>query len=272
VFDSGMGGLTVLAALRKHLPSESFIYLGDTARLPYGTKSPETVTLYARAAAATLVDRGVKALVIACNTASAFALDALQKQFAPLPVFGVVKPGAEAAALAAAQTADESGVLVLATESTISGGAYQRALVTMLNGRPVLGRACPLWVTLAEQGPLDVQFVQTVLAYSLRGFTTSGPSTVLLGCTHFPVFQPLLQGLFDELVDSGARDSTVSIVDSADTTATWLAARLRQQDLLLASDDPGEVRYLATDGAPRFKSVGYHFLGAAIEAVELVDL
>ncbi len=262
----------MLAALRKYLPSENFVYLGDTARLPYGTKSPATVSRYASAAATTLVDRGVKALVIACNTASAFALDALQQQFAPLPVFGVVEPGAEAAALAADQTADGSGVLVLATESTISGGAYQRALMTMLQGQPVQGRACPLWVTLAEQGPLELQFMQTVLAYSLRGFTTTGPSTVLLGCTHFPVFKPLIQTLFDELVSSGKRDSEVSIVDSADTTARWVAAQLRQQDLVLKLKSPGEVQYLATDGAPRFKSVGCHFLGAAIEAVELVDL
>lgn len=262
----------MLAALRKHLPSENFVYLGDTARLPYGTKSPATVSRYASAAASTLVDRGVKALVIACNTASAFALHALQQQFAPLPVFGVVEPGAEAAALAAGQIADGSGVLVLATESTISGGAYQRALMKMLKRQPVQGRACPLWVTLAEQGPLDVQFTQTVLAYSLRGFTTSGPSTVLLGCTHFPVFQPLLQSLFQELVVSGERDSAVSIVDSADTTARSVAAQLRQQELLLNLKSSGEVEYLATDGAPRFKSVGYHFLGAVIEAVELVDL
>lgn len=267
-----MGGLTVLAALREHLPSENFIYLGDTARLPYGTKSPATVSRYASAAAATLVERGVKALVVACNTASAFALQALQQQFAPLPVFGVVEPGAEAAALAASQAADDSGVLVLATESTISGGAYQRALMTMLNGQPVRGRACPLWVTLAEQGPLDEQFVQTVLAHSLRGFTSTGPSTVLLGCTHFPVFQPLLKALFDELFASGARDSAVNIVDSADTTARSVATALRQQGLALAAEGAGEVRYLATDGAPRFKSVGCHFLGAAIEAVELVDL
>ena len=267
-----MGGLTVLAALRKHLPSENFVYLGDSARLPYGTKSAATVTRYASAAATTLVDRGVKALVIACNTASAFALDALQQQFAPLPVFGVVEPGAEAAALAAGQAADESGVLVLATESTISGGAYQRALMTMLHGRPVQGRACPLWVTLAEQGPLDLPFTQTVLAYALRGFTTRGPSTVLLGCTHFPVFQPLLRTLFDELVASGQRDNPVSIVDSADTTARSVAAQLHQQHLLLNLDGPGDVKFLATDGVPRFKSVGCHFLGAAIEDVELVDL
>ncbi|XOV85775.1 MAG: glutamate racemase [bacterium] len=272
VFDSGMGGLTVLAALRKHLPAEHFVYLGDTARLPYGTKSPATVTRYAGTAAATLVDRGVKALVIACNTASAFALSALQRQFAPLPVFGVVEPGAQAAALAADDAGDGSGVLVLATESTISGGAYQRALLPLLRHAPVYGRACPLWVTLAEQGPLDPQFIHTVLAYALRGFETSGPSTVLLGCTHFPVFKPLLQQLFGELVETGQRRTAVSIVDSADTTARWVAEGLREQALLVDTEAGGSVAYLATDGAPRFKSVGSHFLGAAIDEVALVDL
>ena len=267
-----MGGLTVLAALRQQLPAESFVYLGDTARLPYGTKSPATVTRYAGAAAATLVARGVKALVIACNTASAFALASLQQQFAPLPVFGVVEPGAQAAAEAARRAADASGVLVLATESTISGGAYQRALLPMLGRQPVFGRACPLWVTLAEQGPLDPQFTQTVLAYALRGFTASGPSTVLLGCTHFPVFAPLLKTLFDQPGTAGQRVRPVNIVDSADTTAKWVAQQLRAQGLLAQTDRRGEVEYLATDGAPRFKSVGSHFLGAPIDAVELVDL
>jgi glutamate racemase len=211
-------------------------------------------------------------LVIACNTASAFALHALQQQFAPLPVFGVVEPGAQAAASAARQAADGSGVLVLATESTINGGAYQRALMSMLSGHPVHGRACPLWVTLAEQGPLDAQFMQTVLAYSLRGFTTSGPSTVLLGCTHFPVFQPMLQSVFNAETASGQRDVAVSIVDSADTTASWVADQLRGQELALTDASAGEVQYLATDGVPRFKSVGSYFLGAPIDAVELVDL
>ena len=138
VFDSGVGGLTVLAALRRHLPGEDFIYLGDTARLPYGTKSAATVERYARQAAGALVARGIKVLVVACNTASATALCALAQEFAPLPVFGVVEPGA----LAACEVADSNGVTVLATESTIAGGAYQRALLHQRSAVRVLGRPC----------------------------------------------------------------------------------------------------------------------------------
>ena len=135
VFDSGMGGLTVLAALRQQLPQEDFIYLGDTARLPYGTKSPATVQRYAQQAAGALVARGIKALVVACNTASATALHTLAEMFTPLPVFGVVEPGA----MAACAVADSSGVTVLATESTIAGGAYQRALLRQRSGMRVAG-------------------------------------------------------------------------------------------------------------------------------------
>ncbi|MFU8814771.1 MAG: glutamate racemase, partial [Pseudomonadales bacterium] len=149
VFDSGVGGLTVLAALRRALPGESFLYLGDTARLPYGTKSPATVQRYAVQASRILVERGVKALVVACNTASAVALEVLQARYAPLPVFGVVEPGAAAAAAAAA---GGGRVLVLATESTVSGGAYQRALLRLRPDLQVLARPCPLLVTLAVEG------------------------------------------------------------------------------------------------------------------------
>ena len=173
VFDSGMGGLTVLAALRQQLPQEDFIYLGDTARLPYGTKSPDTVARYAGQAAGTLVRRGIKALVVACNTASATALDSLSEAFAPLPVFGVVDPGAQAAC----KVADGSGVAVLATESTIAGGA------TSVPARPtvvlrIVGRPCPLWVTLAEQGSAASDLSDAILRDGVSGLTQS------------PVFRP----------------------------------------------------------------------------------
>lgn len=257
MFDSGMGGLTVLAALRKALPDERFLYLGDTARLPYGTKTVETVQRYAAKAASHLVDRGVKALVVACNTASASALKTLRTAFAPLPVYGVVEPGADAAAAAA----DDSGVLVLATESTIQGGAYQRALTARNARMPVYGRACPLWVTMAEQGPQNASFTRTVLQHDLRGLVPGGPATLLLGCTHFPVFTNQLRDLVG---------ADVRVVDSAQTTATYVAEQLASEGLLGAPG--GETLYLATDGANRFVQVGRHFLGEEIQQVEVVDL
>ncbi|MEM9624289.1 MAG: glutamate racemase, partial [Pseudomonadota bacterium] len=214
VFDSGMGGLTVLAALRQALPDESFLYLGDTARLPYGTKSRHTVERYAQQAAEHLVERGIKMLVVACNTASGMALPALRSRFAGIPVVGVVEPGATAAL----QVADTSGVLVLATESTIQGGAYQAALSRRGRHVRVYGRSCPLWVTLAEMGVQDPAFTATVLARDLRGFVADGPRTVLLGCTHFPVFQAALR----QLLPAG-----VNIVDSAQPTAAAVRAQPR---------------------------------------------
>jgi glutamate racemase len=262
VFDSGMGGLTVLAALRQQLPQEDFIYLGDTARLPYGTKSPATVQRYAQQAAGALVARGIKALVVACNTASATALHTLAEMFAPLPVFGVVEPGA----MAACAVADSSGVTVLATESTIAGGAYQRALLRQRSGMRVAGRPCPLWVTLAEQGGNTSELADAILLDGVRGLVRSdeaptAPSTLVLGCTHFPVFRAQLQRLL------GAQ---VQVIDSAQTTASAVAKALQAEGLL--SDGGGASQFLATDGVDRFQRVGPTFFGASISAVELVDL
>ena len=262
VFDSGMGGLTVLAALRQQLPQEDFIYFGDTARLPYGTKSAETVGRYARQAAGALVARGIKALVVACNTASATALRALAQEFAPLPVFGVVEPGA----LAACEVADSSGVTVLATESTIAGGAYQRALLRQRPAMRVLGRPCPLWVTLAEQGDDASGLIDTILLDGVKGLVVSeqtpdAPSALVLGCTHFPVFRTRLQQLLGP---------KVQVIDSAQTTAGSVATALQSEGLL--SDRGGNTQFLATDGVERFQRVGPTFLAESIAGVELVDL
>jgi len=278
VFDSGMGGLTVLRALRQTLPDERFLYLGDTARLPYGTKSRDTVQRYAAQATRILVERGIKALVVACNTASAVALDALAERYAPLPVFGVVEPGAEAAAAAAAGVRQRAGgaaagaarVLVLATESTVSGGAYQHALLSRRHDLEVLARACPLLVALAEEGRHDGALVELALAEYLRGALAGGAkpvTTVLLGCTHFPVFRPALERL---LAAAGAPGTVV--VDSAETTAAALAAELAAGRLPAAPAGAGGVQLLATDGPQRFRRVGRYFLGTAIDQVELVDL
>lgn len=266
VFDSGVGGLTVLQALRRRLPEESFLYLGDTARLPYGTKSRSTVARYATQATRILVDRGVKALVIACNTASAVALTELQTRYAPLPVFGVVEPGAEAAAVAGT-----TRVLVLATESTVSGGAYQRALLARQSRLEVLARPCPLLVTLAEEGRHDGPLVELALREYLRGTLDPGPrrrvSTVLLGCTHFPVFRPALARILEQ---AGLGDTRV--VDSAETTARAVAAEVAAGRVVPAGAGSRTLALLATDGRERFRRVGAYFLHHPVEAVELVDL
>lgn len=260
VFDSGMGGLTVLRELRQRLPAENFVYLGDTARLPYGTKSPATVVRYAAAATEHLNRFDIKALVVACNTASGLALDRLADMFPQMPVVGVVEPGADAAV----EQADGRGILVLATESTIAGGAYQAALSRRAPQLPVLGRACPLWVTLAEMGTPDEALIDAVLGHDLHMLDASdAPATVLLGCTHFPVFREPMERLLT---------GRVAIVDSASTTAAAVAHRLEVLGLANPASTRGQVRYLATDGADRFARIGPLFLGASIDSVELVDL
>ena len=278
-----MGGLTVLAALRDALPGESFLYLGDTARLPYGTKSPSTVTRYAQQAAQHLANAhaindvvqlksserpreqgtrgedGVKALVIACNTASGIALAALRKQFAPLPVFGVVEPGAQAAV----RIRGEGAIMVLATESTIAGGAYQRALATLDCDAKIFGRACPLWVTLAEQGVgVDPDVTDSIVRSALRGIEAAQVDTLLLGCTHFPVFVEPLRALLN---------SDVAIVDSAATTAAVVASAFAEGRIAPSAQAPSAT-FLATDGEARFRRVGYQFLGEPVSDVHIVDL
>jgi glutamate racemase len=267
VFDSGVGGLTVLRELTARLPHEDFVYLGDTARLPYGTKSPGSIRSYSLQAARLLHERGVKCLVVACNTASAIALDALTQEFAPVPVIGVLEPGA-----AAACRATRNGrVAVLATESTVRGGAYQAAIARRLPAAVVTARACPLFVALAEEGWTDGPVVEGVMHRYLDGIFIDGadnlhPDTLLLGCTHFPVLGSTLARVVGR---------SVTIVDAAATTAQALETVLSGQGLArVGSTSSGRVTLLATDGAERFARVGGLFLGRALAAsdVELVDV
>ncbi|PRP92372.1 Glutamate racemase 1 [Enhygromyxa salina] len=270
VFDSGVGGLTVLAALRERLPDERFLYLGDTARLPYGSKSPQTVRRYARQAAGKLVERGVKLLVVACNTASAVAVEDLREAFAPLPVIGVVEAGARAACVAT-QTGH---VLVTGTEGTVSGGAYERAMLALRPELSVDAVACPMFVALAEEGwtegPIPEAVARRYLELELAGPERTRVDTLVLGCTHFPV----LRAVLERVCGPG-----VALVDSARTTATEVAELLEQGGLAGPSPvrprGPGEsVRFLATDAPERFARVGAVFLACAIslDDIELVDL
>lgn len=259
VFDSGMGGLTVLKALRSHLPQESFVYLGDTARLPYGTKSPDTVKQYAMQMAKLLVERRIKALVIACNTATTAALPHLQSMLPEIPVLGVVAPGASAAVAAT----KNQRITVLATETTIASKAYQELIMQLLPQAIITNRACSVLVALAEEGMVDNAVAREALKHYLEGF--SDQDAVLLGCTHFPVFKPLIA----DLLPSG-----VTIVDSAQATALSLHAMLAERNLF--TDDLGspiKVNYLVTDSVQRFQKVGKIFLGEElrVEDIELVD-
>ncbi len=259
VFDSGMGGLTVLRALRKKLPQESFIYLGDMARLPYGTKSPATVQQYAVQMARILIERRIKALVIACNTATTAALPHLQAMLPDIPVVGVVSPGAQAAVAAT----KNQRIAVLATETTIAANAYQQLIIAQCPNVVIHARACSLLVALAEEGMVDNAIARSALEHYLVDIQDE--DTVLLGCTHFPVFKPLLSTLLP---------AGVNVVDSADSTAIVLQQVLAKDDLLKSGNSLGEAHYLVTDSIARFQKVGEIFLGDRVstEDVELIDI
>lgn len=269
LFDSGVGGLTVFKALARRLPSENLLYLGDTARLPYGTKGRNTIIQYTLLAARALVRRGVKMLVVACNTATAAALPTLRRELAPLPVLGVVEPGAAAAARASRN----GDIVVIATEATIAGGAYQEAIARIRPNARVRGKACTLFVPMAEEGWMEGPVVEEVARRYLAGLfgpdgsagAESRPDTLVLGCTHFPLLFSALQ----HVVGPG-----VTIVDSAATTAESVEEELRGLGLLNPSAGTGEWRFLTTDNPDRFARTGGLFLGSPLSPgqIELVDL
>ncbi len=263
VFDSGFGGLTVLKALLELVPDADYAYFGDTARLPYGSKSVETVARYAVEAAHYLESHGAQMLVIACNTATALALDRITAG-AHVPVIGVIEPGAEAAATASRNRK----IVVIGTEATVSSHAYQKALDA--RGLVAREKACPLLVPLVEEGwvehPVTEQVARIYLAEAFAdGFGEA--DTLVLGCTHYPLLKQLLQRV---------TPGHVSIVDSAESTARAVASRLQQ--LVPAASDAEEQRrlsrlkFFATDSVEKFRRLGARFLGHPIEDVVHVDL
>jgi glutamate racemase len=262
VFDSGIGGLTVLKALRSRLPAESFIYLGDTARLPYGTKTAGTVERYALQAVEELTHRGVKALVIACNTASSAALPALKAAHPELPIIGVIEPGA-----AAAVKASRAGrIAVLATEGTVRGGAYQREILKLRPAAKVTAVPATLFVALAEEGWTQGEIASATARRYLQPLLADPierPDVIVLGCTHFPPLAQVIQ----------QATPGIYIVDSAVTTAEALAQLLAAKGLA-AEQSSGACQFLVTDGEERFARVGPLFLGQTIqpEEIERVDL
>ena len=264
-----MGGLTVLAELRRELPEKRFIYLGDTARLPYGTKSTSTIVRYAVQAAELLVDRGVGTLVVACNTASSVALPALRERFEHLPVIGVIEPGAAAAC---ARTRSRH-IAVIGTEGTVRGGAYECAIRALLPEAQVSSLACQLLVALAEEGWVDGTVAEAVAHRYLDGWLGSlplRPDVLVLGCTHFPVLAAAI---------GSAAGADIALVDSARTTAAAVralvatSADLRDRTAVPPTEFLA-TEFLATDSVARFARIGSRFLGSEIAAqdVELVEL
>ncbi len=258
VFDSGIGGLTVVGELSRRLPGESLIYLGDTARVPYGTKSPETVIAYSTSNARFLLSKGIKMLVVACNTASATALCALGG-VSPVPVVGVIEPGARRAVRATST----GSVGVIGTPSTIRSGAYTRA-IHRLDGRiEVHSASCPLFVPLADEGLHESELARMAAAMYLEPLKRKGIDTLILGCTHYP----LLKGVIAEVM--GPR---VRLVDSAEETAGEVERLLEQGGLKRRSASPPVRRFYLTDVSDTFLEVAERFLRAPIDGVEHVDI
>ena len=254
VFDSGMGGLTVMAEMIRQLPHESIIYFGDTARVPYGPKSPDTILRYSREIAAYLQGEGVKALVVACNTATAHALPALREEF-DMPIIGVIEPGARAAA-AVTKT---KRVGVIGTAGTIRSGAYEKEIRKLLPDAQVTAQACALFVPLVEEGWVDTEPTRAIARNYLAPLVSADVDTLVLGCTHYPLMKTVIGNVVGR---------EVRLIDSAHETAREAAAVLSANGLENTSPDQARYRFISSDAPDTFLSLGQRFLGSAIDRVE----
>jgi glutamate racemase len=258
IFDSGVGGLTVVSQLRQRLPGEALVYFGDTARVPYGPKSAETVCRYAREAAAYLLSYDVKLIVVACNTATAHAIHVLEAEL-PVPVVGVVEPGARAAV-----RATRSGRIgVIGTVGTIRSGAYDREVRRHLPEARVFAQPCPLFVPLVEEGWSDREATRLVAEEYLRPIREVDVDVLVLGCTHYPLLQPVLAEILGP---------AIQLVDSAEETALDVERALRERGLLRTAETPPWHRFIVSDSPLHFRETSRHFLGDIITEVDRFDV
>ena len=258
VFDSGIGGLTVAQEIIRQLPSESVVYFGDTARVPYGPKSPETVRRYSQEIADFLTSEGVKTIVIACNTATAHALGTLRERMS-VPVIGVVEPGARAA-VKATRT---NRIGVIGTVGTIKSGAYERAIRALSPDAIITARPAPLLVPLVEEGWNDHPAARLVVEEYLEPFQAADVDTLVLGCTHYPLLKPVIADVLG---------SSVQLIDSAEETAAETARTLDAHGLATREDHGATHRFIASDDPLMFLQLGQRFLGGTIEGVEVRTL
>lgn len=258
IFDSGVGGLTVVKEIINLLPREDIIYLGDTARVPYGIRSAETVTRYAIENTEFLLSKNIKALVVACNTVSAVGLDELRKRI-EIPVIGVLEPGARAAV----RTTRNGVVGVIGTEATISSSSYKRTIQELAPQITVYGKACPLFVPLVEEGWIEGEIVQSIVDKYMEEMRRLNIDTLVLGCTHYPLLRKAIQRSLGE---------RVSLIDSAVETASTLRTLLLEEGLAREYNIlPGRLFYV-TDAPERFKRIGRKFIGDILKEVEKVSV
>lgn len=258
IFDSGVGGLTVLKAIKKLLPSENLIYLGDTARVPYGSKSKENVVRYSIENTVFLMKHNIKMLVVACNTSTAMSLEILKERFS-IPVIGVIEPGAKKA-LSVTKTAR---IGVIGTEGTIKSGAYTKVIKEMKKDAIVFSKACPLFVPIVEEGLTKGKIAEEIVKLYLSSFRINFIDTLILGCTHYPLLKPLIKRFFR---------NDVIVVDSASETAKATKQLLEDQKLTNKSDKIGKAEFYVTDAADRFLKIGRAILGDSMANVHLVSL
>ena len=258
IFDSGVGGLTVFRAIERRLPNESLIYLGDTARIPYGVRSAATIERYSLECATFVQSKGVKAIVIACNTASALAASYLRDRCS-VPVLGVIRPGSRRAV----EQTRTGHIGVIATEATVASGAYEKAMLAIRSGIEVTSRACPLFVPLAEEGWLNHPVTYQVAEEYLAELRSSRVDTLVLGCTHYPILRPVIERTLGD---------QVKYVDSGEAVAERLAEMLADDRLACEPGQPRAEEFYVTDSPERFRRVAERFLGRLLESVETVKL
>lgn len=258
VFDSGIGGLTVVREMIQRMPNESVVYFGDTARVPYGPKSPATVSRYSEEAAAFLLSRDVKMIVIACNTATAHAASKLARAV-PVPVMGVIEPGARAAVKATLT----GRVGVIGTAGTIGSGAYDLAVRRRLPDARVYAQPCPLFVPLVEEGWYNHSVARLVAEEYLRPLAEMDVDVLILGCTHYPLLRSLIADVMGP---------AVQLVDSAAETASEVHDLLMEHDMRRVDDQPPSHTFAASDAPLRFRDVGRTFVGDVVRVVEHVDV
>ena len=260
IFDSGIGGLTVMDAIRKQLSNENLIYLGDTARVPYGNRTPQTIIRYAMGCSRILTSRNIKALVIACNTASAHALSALQEAL-PIPVFGVIRPVSEYAA----GISKNHRIGIIGTRATVSSGAYRHTIQTFAPDALVFDTPCPLFVPLVEEGWAENDISLRVAGEYLRRFQDTGIDTMILGCTHYPVLRNAISAVLAEM------GLSVTLCDCGYSTSIAVKQSLEANRLLNPSPDKGHSTFLVTDDPEGFARVASTFISESIHSVEHVD-
>jgi len=258
VFDSGIGGLTVVAEIMRQLPNEEIVYFGDTARLPYGPKSNETVTQFAVQDAEFLLEHGVKNVVVACNTASSIAIEALSSRY-EVPVIGVIEPGA----LAAVSSTLTGKVGVIGTEGTIASGAYRRAITRLDRDIEVVETSCPLFVPLAEEGWTDREVTLVIAHEYLTPLRDAAVDVLVLGCTHYPILKATIAKVFGP---------SVKLIDSAEETAKEVGERLEDLDLKRLGGEPPEHKFFVSDVPHRFREQAERFLGAPLPNVSVVTV